>query len=735
MNATMSTPTGIHGSTALAQPTSGANGASPLWPSAAPPLTAASALASLRSWADAGCLRRLDHALAALVAELDPTASPAVLVATALLANMEGRGHTCLPLIQAIHPASHWLDWPATALQQCQALCAQLPQTEADWAAALKASAVVRDVSTAPDQGQPLVLAGPPGALRLYLRRHWDLERQVAHHVLARCAPMPAVDRPAVRAWLARLFDAPVGGALTKSPASANQEAQACADAHASPEHVNWQQLACGLAVAGRLSVITGGPGTGKTYTAARLLALLLALHPEPATLRVALAAPTGKAAARLRQSIASSLDDVGPRLGPAVDTAGFVQRLGAAKTLHALLGTRGHSRRFVHNAHNPLELDVLVVDEASMVHLDMMAAVLDALPLHAQLVLMGDKDQLASVEAGAVLAELCRDASHPRYSADTVRFAQAATGQNVGAWQCPPGGVASPVAQRTVMLRQSHRFQGPIGQLAQAVNHGNVAHARQALAQDVSGALHAEFSATPADVVRLAVSGRPGTNAHYTTCFQGLGQQPSGNDMGVHRRWVHHMLTAFDRFRLLCAVREGAWGVAGLNAAVEHALGQARCLRPHTTWYAGRPVMVTRNDPGLGVFNGDIGLTLPAADSAQGLRVFFRAGDELHSVGVNRLSFVDTAFAMTVHKSQGSEFEHTALVLPAHAPQVLSRQLLYTGITRARQHLSLLSPSAEVFEQGVLREVSRWGGLGSLLAANGDDSFHSKQTMAEKRL
>ena len=684
MNAAMNTPTGILTS-------------------------AASALTSLRGWADAGCLRRLDHALAALVAELDPTASPAVLVATALLANMEGRGHTCLPLSQAIHPASHWLDWPATALQECQALCAQLPQTEADWAAALKASTVVRDVSTTPDQGQPLVLAGPPGALRLYLRRYWDLERQVALHVLARCAPMPAVDEPAVRTWLARLFDAPPGGALAKSPAAA------------SPEPINWQQLACGLAVAGRLSVITGGPGTGKTYTAARLLALLLALHPEPGTLRVALAAPTGKAAARLRQSIALSLDDVGPRLGPAVDTAGFVQRLGAAKTLHALLGTRGHSRRFVHNAHNPLELDVLVVDEASMVHLDMMAAVLDALPPHAQLVLMGDKDQLASVEAGAVLGELCRDACHPRYSADTVRFAQAATGQNVGAWQCPPGGVASPVAQRTVMLRQSHRFQGPIGQLAQAVNHGNVAHARQALAQDASGTLHAEFSVTPADVVRLAVSGRPGTNAHYTTCFQGLGQQPPGHDVGAHRQWVHHMLTAFDRFRLLCAVREGAWGVAGLNAAVEQALGQARCLRPHSTWYTGRPVMVTRNDPGLGVFNGDIGLTLPAADSAQGLRVFFRAGDELHSVGVSRLSFVDTAFAMTVHKSQGSEFEHTALVLPAHAPQVLSRQLLYTGITRARQHLSLLSPSAEVFEQGVLREVSRWGGLGSLLAVDGD--------------
>ena len=691
------------------------------------PLTGQAALAHMRQWAGSGWLRHLDHALAAFMLELDRNASAPVLVATALLAHMEGRGHTCLPLNALAATATSfqdsqgrtgwqmWLDWPAAAQPALHALVSQLP-TDADaWAAALCASAVVRNLATAPDVGQPLVLAGPAGEQRLYLRRYWDLERNVANHMLRLSQePPPALaDDETVHHWLGRLFDqTPPTPADVMAPLP-----------NSTSTGVDWQKLACALAATGRLSIITGGPGTGKTYTAARLLALLLALSPGTHTLRVALAAPTGKAAARLRQSLVSSLADLGQRLGPGVDTAGFVQRLGAATTLHALLGTRPGNRQFVHHAGHPLALDVLVVDEASMVHLDMMAAVLDALPPGARLVLMGDKDQLASVEAGAVLGELCRHAELPGYSAATVQQAQALTGQRLDAWQCPPGSAPQPVAQRTVMLRESRRFSGPIGQLALAVNAGQPAQALHTLQTDATGAVWAALAAAPADVVHLAVHGRPGSDACYAACFALLAQRPVETGLGSgeddHNAWVHRMLSAFDRFRLLCAVREGPWGVAGLNTAIEQALASAHLLRPSALWYPGRPVMVTRNDAALGVFNGDIGLTLPAPGPAGGLRVYFRNGDELRSVGVNRLPQVETALAMTVHKSQGSEFEHTALVLPAHAPQVFSRQLLYTGITRARQHLSLLAPSAEVLEQGVLREVSRWGGLGSLLDAS----------------
>jgi len=221
------------------------------------------------------------------------------------------------------------------------------------------------------------------------------------------------------------------------------------------------------------MSVITGGPGTGKTYTAARLLALLFATAPDAAQLRVALAAPTGKAAARLKQSIDSSLRELQGAVGRDLDLEALVQRMGAARTLHALLGARPDTRRLAHHAGHPLDVDVLIVDEASMIHLEMMAALLQALPPTARLILLGDKDQLASVEAGAVLGDLCRDAQQGHYAPDTVAYAERVTGQSLPAAYRATG-PALPLSQHTVMLRKSRRFSGPIGQLALAVNAGD---------------------------------------------------------------------------------------------------------------------------------------------------------------------------------------------------------------------------------------------------------------------
>lgn len=669
-------------------------------------LSSQETLEALRAWSEAGWLRRLDSALSAFMAELDPHAAPAVLVATALLAQMEGRGHSCLPLAPLLAQPSAVLGWPATALAELDVLLSRLPHGLADWRAALLKSGVVDGVEADEPGDQPLVLRGSPEAPRLYLRRYWGYECAVAQQILARTATPVAVDASAVRPWLDRLFasDAPAAPATATAP--------------------DWQKLACALALRGRFSVITGGPGTGKTYTAARLLALLFAVDAQPERLRIALAAPTGKAAARLKQSIDTALGELRQRVGSTLDLDALTQRMGAARTLHSLLGARPDTRQFRYHAGQPLDIDVLIVDEASMVHLEMMAALLAALPPTARVVLLGDKDQLASVEAGAVLGDLCRDAQAGRYSASTAAYALAATGEAIPKDYLQSAGTAPPLAQHTVMLRHSRRFGGPIGALALAVNRGDASAAQQELRGDSnnSGALASYEGVNPVAAVRLALEGRAGASGGYSAYLDCMNERPAAGDAAAHAQWVHRVLSAFDRFRLLCAVREGDWGAAGLNQAVQAALQRDKRLSVRGEWYIGRPVMVTRNDPALGVFNGDIGITLPAAvlpdatDTIQRLRVYFADGPQLRSVGVGRLAHVETAFAMTVHKSQGSEFEHTVLVLPAHAGPVLSRELVYTGITRARTAFTLVAAQPGLLATAVQQRTQRASGLQDLL-------------------
>ena len=627
------------------------------------------------------------------MAELNPQAQPALLMATALLAHLEGRGHTCLPLAPLVRDPAAVLGWPVDAQEALLGLWPTLPRDLGDWLAALRTSPVVRQADQGDDLGQPLVLGGSAEAPLLYLRRYWAYETRVVQALAERTATPQPVDEARVRQWLDRLF-APAAGAAQ------------------SARGVDWQKLACAVALRSRLSVITGGPGTGKTYTAARLLALLVAVDPQPERLRVALAAPTGKAAARLKQSIDAALADLQERVGDALDLHAFAQRMGAARTLHALLGARPDTRQFRHHAANPLDVDVLIVDEASMVHLEMMAALLDALPASARVVLLGDKDQLASVEAGAVLGDLCRDAEAGRYNPETARYALAAAGETLPPEFLDAGAAAPELAQHTVMLRESRRFGGPIGQLALAVNRGDAAGARRVLADDRSGALQALEGCSAEAVVRLALHGRPGASACYRDYLQAMAHRPADPGALAHTDWVRSVLTAFERFRLLCAVREGEWGAAGLNRAVEAALRAAGLLGARGEWYAGRPVMVTRNDAALGVFNGDIGIALPSATAGGGLRVYFADGPLVRSVGVARLAQVETAFAMTVHKSQGSEFEHTVLVLPPRAGAVLGRELVYTGITRARQAFTLAAAQPGLLAQAVAQRTQRSSGL-----------------------
>ena len=664
-------------------------------------LSAAQTLQWLQLWTEQGLLRHIDSALAAQLLRLDGQASPALLVAAAMLAQMEGRGHTCLPLADLCAPPVAMLGWPAVAVdgpQGLRALWAHLPATLADWQAALQGATSSKSFvrhSDAPDQGQPLVLGGTAELPLLYLRRYAGYENRVGQGLLQRAREPLPVPEAVARRWLDRFF-AP----------------------HADvPADIDWQKVACAVALRARLSVITGGPGTGKTYTAARLLALLLALHEEGSPLRVALAAPTGKAAARLKQSIDHALTSLQEQVpqGSGLDLNMLIARMGPARTLHSLLGARPDTRQFRHHAAHPLDVDVLIVDEASMVHLEMMDALLQALPPKARLVLLGDKDQLASVEAGAVLGDLCRDAAAGRYSADTAQFVQTVAGQTLPAEYLSLGS-APVLAQQTVMLRQSRRFKGAIGQLALAVNRGDAAAARAAFDAAV-GAVHSSRSVsallafqptTPQAVCDLAL-GAHGQSS-YADYLSFMKQRPEGQGTDTHTAWVRSVLQAFERFRILCAVHQGDWGTQGLNAAVQKALADADLLKVTGEWFAGRPVMVTRNDAQLGVFNGDVGVVLPNQEGK--LKVWFLDGEALRSVSVMRLAQVETAFVMTVHKSQGSEFEHTALVLPPGGAEVLSRELVYTGITRAREQFTLLEAEAGLLEAAMARPSVRASGL-----------------------
>jgi len=655
-------------------------------------------LGELQAWVQQGWLRPLDLALARLVAELHPEADSAVLLATTLVAQVEGQGHACLPLDALLQDAQGLLAWGPEPLARLGQVLERLPGSLAGWQAALRASPLVAVGPPEAGSPQPLVLQGT----RLFLRRYWHFEQQVAVQVRQRAATPCAVDLPAARVWLNLLFPAP--------------DALLDLDDNPIPPPHDWQKTACAVALGAHLSVITGGPGTGKTYTAARLLALLLAVDPAPERLRVALAAPTGKAAARLGQSISEALQGLQASLGEAgraLPLQDLVTHLGAATTVHSLLGARPDTRHLAFDAGRPLPLDVLIVDEASMIHLEMMAALLVALPPQARVIFLGDKDQLASVEAGAVLADLCHGAEQGLYTPGTATRLQALTGQALPRHMLSATGPA--LAQQVVMLRQSRRFGGPIGQLAAHVNAGAADQAAKLLHRPPDASLHWWPDAQPAAVCKLALQGRDGAEGGYRSYLQLLAQRPA--DDNAFDAWVMAVLQAYERFRVLCAVREGDWGVAGLNRAIERTLVQAGLLTRRLEggeWYVGRPVMVTRNDATVGVFNGDIGLVLRprggAASSA--LRAYFLQGPRYRSVGVSRLAHVDTAFAMTVHKSQGSEFEHTVLVLPAEPSRVLARELVYTGITRARQAFTLVSGRQQALADAVHSATWRASGL-----------------------
>jgi exodeoxyribonuclease V alpha subunit len=614
------------------------------------------------AWLDRGVqearLRSVDRAFARFLATLEPDGDARVLMMAALVSHELGEGQICVD-IETLVVAEPML---------------------AGAEAWLPVSPLVG--SPDGDTKTPLVFDGG----LLYLRRFWRDEARVAEAIVSRL--IPATVPADLAQELDRLFPTEADG-------------------------LNWQKVACAIAARGSFAIITGGPGTGKTTTVVRLLGLLQTLahkRNEP-RLRIRLAAPTGKAAARLNASIAGQIE----RLD--VDAAVKQAIPAEVTTLHRLLGSRPDTRAFRHDRDNPLHLDVLVIDEASMIDLEMMAATLDALPRDARLILLGDKDQLSSVEAGAVLGDLCARADAGHYDLATRDWLTAVCGVDVGAWTDPAD--ARPLDQRVVMLRRSRRFgaDSGIGALAQAINTGDAAAVTRAFSA-TQGDI-AVMSPAAASIATLAIDGRGGAPGHRHFLDWIERERPAIDaSFDAFQRWGAGALTAYARFQLLCATRHGDAGVDKQNERIAQGLLDRGLIDAVTGWYEGRPVMVTRNDYALGLMNGDVGVTLwvPDGQGGMALRVAFAVMDDHGSERVrfvvpSRLSAVDTVYAMTVHKSQGSEFEHTALALPPEPSPVLTRELVYTGVTRARSHFTLLA-APDILGYAVSRKTRRASGL-----------------------
>jgi len=542
----------------------------------------------------------LDRHFARLLVDLHGTPNAAVELGAQMASAWRGAGHICVPLAEL----------------GLEAL-----------AAALRDSSVVG----APGTQHPLILDARD---RLYLQRYWAYEQALAAALRARLDG-PAAHDPALLAdGLRRFF---------------GDDAEP-----------NDQRTAAATVVERRFGVITGGPGTGKTRTVVVILALLIeqfaARGVRP---RIALAAPTGKAGARLKESI---LKTAGELMLPDAVRAALP---GDASTLHRLLGAIPDSPYFRHDASRPLAVDAVIVDEASMVDLALMAKLVAAVPATARLILLGDKDQLASVDAGYVLGDIC---------------------------QSPPG-AAVPI----VALQKNYRFGNDSGiyRLSAAVNSGAADSALELLRagthRDLAFA-HLPVAAGLAAALRGPVVER--YRAYLTAA------EP------------REALRQLNGFRVLCAVRGGPFGVENMNRLVEQLLADTGLIDPAKPFYAGRPVLILRNDPQLKLFNGDVGLLLPDREAGGEVRAFFLEADGgLRRLLPARLPEHETAFAMTVHKSQGSEFERLLLLLPDRDTPVATRELVYTGITRARSSVEVWAVEA-VLRAAIARRTIRASGL-----------------------
>ena len=584
-----------------------------------------------------GDIRDLDLETGLFLERMNGRRSSELLLAASLASAAVSKGHTCLPLDQA----------PGLLSQKDPKI---FPNPDC-WRDSLLASGVVGEE----DSTAPLILDGKN---RLYLYRFYHCEKRVADSLKARATALSEVDTEAAAQVLGRLF----------------------------PERkdVDDQLTAAALALLKPLLIISGGPGTGKTWVVARILWLLQTLSQKP--LRIGLAAPTGKAAARLQQSLQQAGDTIGIN-GIRLSTL-------TTRTLHRLLGFRPDTDEFKYNEYTPLPLDLLVVDEASMIDLALMDALLKALPPNCRLLLLGDRYQLASVEAGCLFGDLCADADN-QWPPDTCERLTRLTDRPA------PSRVTSDPAihEAVVTLRTGFRFHDTsgIGTLATAVNSGRMAEVEKCIQGNCSDLLVAFPD--------------PGAREQW------LQQQIiEGYRAMLEATTVEEAFAAMEKFRILCAVRRGSSGVEGINLLAERALIDAELISGETDRYPAKPIIIRRNHYQMQLYNGDTGIL--RHDDQGRLKAWFMLADgRLHPFTPARLPEHEAAWAITIHKAQGSEFDRTLLVLPEEDSRVLSRELLYTAITRAGKQL-VLCADPKILAIAVGRRTQRFSGLADRLQA-----------------
>ncbi|VXC20123.1 RecBCD enzyme subunit RecD [Luteimonas sp. 9C] len=620
--------------------------------------------ALLKSLRDAGALRTLDNALAQSLRRLDPATPDSVLAAAALASLAVANGHAGFDPAAPQRLVEADIDWPAADI----------------WRADLDASPWISQ----PDEADAESIADTPLVFEhglLYLRRYREYERQLALGLRRIGAHRPkGGDLDALAPLFAQLFpDARTGDDL--------------------------QARAAAVALRHNLVLVTGGPGTGKTTTITRLLALLAALalqagHPAP---RIALAAPTGRAAERMAESVRKAVQALA---AAGVDAALLEVLPTAGTTLHRLLGTIPDSPRFRHHADNPLPFDVVVVDEASMIDLPLMAKLVDAVADGARLVLLGDPDQLPSVEAGDVLSGILRAAGDGTGIADDDDAALQAL---LGASGHRPGDDREPATAATdarafpgrrIHLQRGYRQSAALdlAPLATAVREGDAETALSLLRTGELAGVH--FHEGQSDPL---AAHRDQLLAHWIAL--------------ADTRDPAEALARAGRLRILTAVREGPQGARGLNARIEELLGGTTRRGAGPGYFHGRLLLVTENSYRHRLFNGDIGICL--ADHSGVVMAWFPGDDPRHPRPFHpaALPAHDSAFAMTVHKAQGSEFDTVWLVLPDRFNRVLSRELVYTGMTRARSGLHVVT-GAPILRHALARHAGRWSGLGWRLGA-----------------
>lgn len=596
-----------------------------------------------------GVLSELDIHFARFIGRLSNSHVPEVGLAAAMVSGYTRHGHICLELSKL--EGRQLLEGEDGQAPVC---CPKLGQ----WREKLMESPVVGR----PGEYKPMILDDNS---RLYLYRYWDYEKRLADLIKMRVAcNEKEIDETLLEPGLERLFG------------------------KGRPEAIDWQKVAAVMSAIKNFCVISGGPGTGKTTTVAKILALILE-QAGPSKPRIALAAPTGKAAARLQEAIKRAKGDL--------DCAQHIKEAipEDASTIHRLLGSIPGSPYFRYNAQLRLPVDVVIVDEASMVDLALMSKLMQAIPQHARIVLLGDRDQLASVEAGAVLGDICDTGNVHAFSKGFCERLKKLTGCEICAEQDGEG--ISGIRDCIVQLRKSFRFgdDSGIGAASRAVETGN---------DDLA--------------VTLLKGGR---DEDIKWC-----DLPPPTALGhalkeiIIREFADYLKAGdtreafqmFERFRILGAVRQGPYGVVRLNALVERTLNEEGLIEADKTWYAGRPILIAGNDYNLRLFNGDIGIVLPDPETGNQLRAFFQAPDgtvrKFHPL---RLPEHETVYAMTVHKSQGSEFDRILLILPDKDYPVLTGELVYTGLTRARKSVEIWG-SEPVFRTAISRRIERMSGL-----------------------